>query len=79
MVVAGWYCGELVFRHGFGVLSLPQSEAARHQHQSEYSHSGVPMQNLYTLEKIEEIVSSIFTDNLHEKRQLSLSYTALED
>jgi hypothetical protein len=40
-------------------------------------NSGVVMQNCYALEKIQEIISSIFTDNLHEKRQLSLSYAAL--
>ncbi len=34
VMVTGWYGAELVFRYGTGVMSLPQSEGAGHQHDS---------------------------------------------
>lgn len=33
VIITGWYGAELVFRHGAGVISLPQVEVAGHQQQ----------------------------------------------
>ena len=39
VLVTAWYGGELVYRHGLGVMSLPVPEGAGHDHGDGHSHS----------------------------------------
>jgi uncharacterized membrane protein len=38
VVNAAWHGGEVVFRHGLGVMSLPESENHGHEHAHEHAH-----------------------------------------
>ena len=40
IAVTGWLGGEVVYRHGIGVLSLPASEGAGHSHHHEHGTTG---------------------------------------
>ena len=42
--VTAWYGGELVYRHGLGVMSLPESETEGHSHDGDDDHGAeVPL------------------------------------
>lgn len=42
VAVTAWHGGELVYRHGLGVMSLPAAETGRHGHAHGLSESPVP-------------------------------------
>jgi uncharacterized membrane protein len=42
VLITGWYGAELVFRYGLGVMSLPKTEVAGHQHTQANAHSVIP-------------------------------------
>ena len=46
MLVAStaWHGGELVYRHGLGVMSLPQAEGPGHTHEHGAGHGDMPVQ-----------------------------------
>ena len=39
-----WHGAELVYRHGLGVMSLPESEGSDHTHEHGAGHGGMPVQ-----------------------------------
>ena len=39
-----WHGAELVYRHGLGVMSLPESEGPDHTHEHGAGHGGMPVQ-----------------------------------
>lgn len=45
LLSTAWHGGELVYRHGLGVMSMPKPEGAGHTHEHDEAHSDMPMQN----------------------------------
>lgn len=46
---AAWFGGELVYRHGLGVMSLPKAEEAGHANDHGKAHGDMPRQGEVTL------------------------------
>jgi uncharacterized membrane protein len=44
VINVAWHGGELVYRHGLGVMSLPEPEGVGHTHEHGEEHDGMPAQ-----------------------------------
>ena len=45
LLSTAWHGGELVYRYGLGVMSMPKSEGAGHAHDHGDEHGGMPLQS----------------------------------
>jgi len=49
LLSTAWHGAELVYRHGLGVMSLPEPEEPGHHHEHGEDHGGMPVQGADTL------------------------------